>query len=109
MREKRYFSASGVNLYDAEYRNVGSYVASTQGDPTLYQRGWPASEPCARALLGTDNYGGCYWVARIVSVDTEATEHTCDDRCRMAKSRTCACSCGGANHGIGRLIQCRAA
>ena len=45
-------------------------------------------------------------LATFTSIDP-ATEHICDARCRMAKSRTCACSCGGANHGVG-LIQCQA-
>lgn len=27
-------------------------------------------------------------------------DHVCDDRCRMAISEHCTCSCGGENHGI---------
>jgi hypothetical protein len=107
MRQKRHFSASGEPLSDPRYRSVQTYADKTRGSPTLYERGWPANEPFARALIGVDAFGVSHWVARIVLVDIEATQHACDIRCRMARSRTCACSCGGANHGVG--LMCSAA
>jgi hypothetical protein len=108
MRQKLHFSASGEPLSDPRYRTVQFDAGRTSGSPTLYHRGEKPGETLARALAGVDALGVRHWVVRIVSVDTEATQHVCDVRCLMARSRTCACSCGGVNHGAG-LIQCQAA
>jgi hypothetical protein len=108
MRQKVHFAGDGQPLSGVRYLTVLEVVGQTHGKPTLFQRGWPRGTPWGRALIGVDAVGERHWVVRVVTVDTETTKHICDDRCRMARSRTCACSCGGANHGIA-LIQCKAA
>lgn len=49
-------------------------------------------------------------VTRIVERKSAPSNHQCDDRCLNATGRTmkCECSCGGKNHGKGR-ITCEAA
>ena len=108
MRKRVHFSAAGERLADARYQALTSFAGKMHGTPAIYQRGYAPGTLWARALAGVDAVGERHWVVRVVTVDTETTEHICDDRCRMARSRTCACSCGGANHGIA-LIQCKAA
>ncbi len=41
----------------------------------------------------------CGQAARRVVVHGRVTTHPCGGDCRSAQSRTCACECGGANHG----------
>jgi hypothetical protein len=108
MRRKLHFAVDGQPLSDAKYVDVLPIYKQMQGRPALYKRANERGKIWARALAGVDALGELRWVVRIVQIDTETTEHVCDDRCRLAKSRICACSCGGVNHGAG-LIQCKAA
>jgi hypothetical protein len=108
MRKKLHFAADGQPLSDAKFVEVLRVYKQMQGRPAIYKRASDRGRIWARAMAGVDAMGELRWVVRIVQVDDKVTEHVCDDRCRMAHSRICTCSCGGVNHGVG-LIQCQAA
>ncbi len=45
-------------------------------------------------------------VTRVVTRKSSPSNHECDARCMNATGRTmqCECSCGGKNHGKGRIL-----
>jgi hypothetical protein len=106
MKGNRFFSADSVPLDRICGRSTDTKLP-IHGKPTIKGRGEYSALSWPTALAGVDAAGDWHWVARVITVDG-VVDHVCDDRCRMARSRTCACSCGGVNHGAG-LIQCQAA
>lgn len=47
----------------------------------------------------SDGYKSNFTERTLKTVKLDET-HICDDRCKMATSDTCVCSCGGEYHGI---------
>lgn len=76
-----------------------SRLRSPRGDlRTSYrlEARWAASGAVRLGLTCADH--DSYLVGK--PIRGERTRTACDDRCRLARGRSCACSCGGASHGL---------
>lgn len=54
-------------------------------------------------FVGHPTDGPDAWIPvdRTIEYQRNPSLHKCDARCMHAKGRTCECSCGGKNHGLG--------